>query len=124
MNPIGAIGSLGSAQAAQETQKADAPDPKLLKAARDFEQIFVRQMLKSVEKTTAAGAGATKSAGQSTYGSMIVDSLSESITSAGGLGLSEMIARSMMTSHPNLKAAGSAAGSPATPLIPTLKAPK
>lgn len=124
MNPIGAIGSLGSAQAAQQTDKAEAPDPKLLKAARDFEAIFVRQMLKSVEKTTAAGAGAAKSAGQSTYGSMIVDSLTESITSAGGMGLSEMIARSMMASHPNLKAAGPAAGSTPTSLIPSLKAPK
>jgi Rod binding domain-containing protein len=124
MNPLGAIGALGSAQATAQTEKADKPDPKLLKAARDFEAIFVRQMLKSVEKTTAAGAGAAKSAGQNTYGSMIVDTLSESITAGGGMGLSEMIARSMMASHPNLKGAGPAAGSTPTPLIPSLKAPK
>ena len=124
MNPIGAIGSLGSAQATQQADKADAPDPKLLKAARDFESIFVRQMLKSVEKTTAAGATATKSAGQSTYGSMIVDSLSESISKAGGLGLADVVARSMMASHPNLKTAGPAAGSAPPSLIPSLKAPK
>ena len=41
MNPIGAIGSVTSTGVAA---KPDAPDPKLLKAAKEFESIFVRQM--------------------------------------------------------------------------------
>ena len=123
MNPIGAINSATAAAPA----KADAPDPKLLKAAKDFESIFVRQMLKGLEKTTAAGAGTQASAGEKTYGSMIVDTLSESIQKAGGLGLADVIAQSMAMSHPSLKAAPS---SPATktpsqasaaPLVPALK---
>ena len=130
MIPIGAIGSaqVGSTQAATAPVKApEAPDPNLLKAAKDFESIFVRQMLKSLEKTTAAGGNAKATAGQSTYGSMIVDSLSESISKGGGLGLADMLARSMMAAHPASNPSGggpaaSSAASGATPsLIPSLK---
>jgi len=126
MNPIGAI---NAATAAAPT-KADAPDPKLLKAAKDFESIFVRQMLKGLEKTTAAGAGAESSAGEKTYGSMIVDTLSESIQKAGGLGLADVIAQRMAMSHPSLRASASApasktpnqaAGTPVVPVLNPLK---
>ena len=123
--PIGALGTTPS-QAVHEPTKP-ATDPGVLKAAKDFESIFVRQMLKSLEKTTAAGAGTKASPGQSTYGSMIVDTLSESISKAGGLGLADVIANSMMAANPTLKAPaapGSPAAAPASPLIPTLKAPK
>ena len=75
MIPIGAVGSVttSATQAASGPSKAEAPDPSVLKAAKEFESIFVRQMLKSLEKTTAAGGNAKPTAGQSTYGSMIVD---------------------------------------------------
>ena len=126
MNPIGAIGSAASAGAAAAA-KPDAPDPKLLKAAKEFESIFVRQMLKGLEKTTAAGAGTTASAGEKTYGSMIVDTLSDSISKAGGLGLADVIAQSMAMSNPALRAAANAGASKsgsaaaASPLVPALK---
>jgi hypothetical protein len=42
MIPIGSI----DATTAGAPAKADAPDPKVIKAAKDFEAIFVRQMLK------------------------------------------------------------------------------
>ncbi len=98
-SPIAAINSATAAAPAKE-----APDPKALQAARDFESIFVRQMLKSLEKTTAAGAGTQASAGEKTYGSMIVDTLSESISKSGGLGLADVIAKSLMAEHPSLAA--------------------
>jgi flagellar protein FlgJ len=101
MIDISSIGSAASHTAALPEMKA-ATDPKLLKAAKDFESIFVRQMLKSVEKTTAAGCGTQAAAGQQTYGSMVVDTLSDSISKAGGLGLADVIARSMIASHPSL----------------------
>jgi flagellar protein FlgJ len=108
------IGSINQATAAAPT-KPDAPDPKVLKAAKDFEAIFVRQMLKSVEKTTAAGCGTQASAGEKTYGSMIVDTLSDSISKAGGLGLADVIARSMAIQHPSLAKSATEATAPAAP---------
>jgi len=129
MIPVNAIGSTttSATHAASGPVKAEAPDPSLLKAAKEFESIFVRQMLKSLEKTTAAGGNTKATAGQNTYGSMIVDSLSESISKGGGLGLADVLARSMMAAHPLPKpAAGAEGASPtATPsLTPVLKAPK
>ena len=126
MIPIGAVGSVttSATQAAGGPAKADAPDPSVLKAAKEFESIFVRQMLKSLEKTTAAGGNTKATAGQNTYGSMIVDSISESISKGGGLGLADVLARSMMAAHGASKpaAGASAATSAQTPsLIPALK---
>jgi Rod binding domain-containing protein len=77
------------------TAKPPALDPRIQKAARDFEAIFVRQMLKSVEKTTAAGAGTEPAAGEKTYGSMIVGALSDAISNAGGLGLADEIEKNL-----------------------------
>ena len=126
INPIGPIAS-SAAQGVGAAAKVEAPDPAMLKAAKDFETIFVRQMLKSVEKTTAAGMGTKAAAGQSTYGSMIVDTLSDSISKGGGLGLADVIAKSMMAAHPGLKSpsatASSGKGAP-SPLVPALKPPK
>jgi flagellar protein FlgJ len=129
MIPIGAFGSATASgtQAAGGPVKAEAPDPSVLKAAKEFESIFVRQMLKSLEKTTAAGGNTKPTAGQSTYGSMIVDTLSDSISKGGGLGLADVVARSMMATQvaskpaPGTLAASSAASAPAPSLIPTLK---
>jgi len=134
MTAIGAIGSVTSTGGAAAA-KPEAPDPKLLQAAKEFESIFVRQMLKGLEKTTAAGAGTSASAGQKTYGSMIVDTLSDSISKAGGLGLADVIAQSMAMSNPALRASAAAAKSgaaapadakraaapPLEPLLPALK---
>jgi flagellar protein FlgJ len=104
--------------AASTPTRADAPDPKLLQAAKDFEAIFIRQMLKSLEKTTAAGAGTQASAGEKTYGSMIVDTLSESISKAGGLGLADVIANSLALEHPNLSGKAGPAPSKSTSVQP------
>ncbi|HEY0467928.1 MAG TPA: rod-binding protein [Polyangiaceae bacterium] len=127
MIAIGAVGSLPTSgtQAAGGPApiKPDAPDPSLLKAAKEFESIFVRQMLKSLEKTTAAGGNTKPTAGQSTYGSMIVDSLSDSISKGGGLGLADVVARSMMATHAMSKPAAAtpgAAGAAVPGLIPVL----
>ena len=129
MTAIGSIGPIGIAptQTAAAPAKVETPDPGMLKAAKDFESIFVRQMLKSVEKTTAAGMGTKAAAGQSTYGSMVVDTLSDSISKGGGLGLADVIAKSMMAAHPGLKSSPTTPGSASKPeagLVPTLKAPK
>jgi len=58
---------------------------------------------------------------------MVVDTLSESISKGGGLGLADMIAKSMMASHPAMKnpaAAANPGSAPSGGLIPTLKALK
>ncbi len=84
---------------------ADGPvDPKALKAAKDFEAIFLRTLLSSLQKTTSLNGGASKpTTGQSTYGSMVVGALADNISSSGGIGLADIVAKSL-SAHMNVPA--------------------
>jgi Rod binding domain-containing protein len=89
------IAAVGAAHQAQTTKAADQVDPAALKAARDFEAIFLRTLLSSLEKTTSVSGGGKLNTGQSTYGSMVVGAMADQISSSGGIGLSELVARSL-----------------------------
>jgi Rod binding domain-containing protein len=89
------------ATAANATPKA--PDAKSTKkhgdldmAAREFEQIFVRSMLKD---TPIAGKG-------DAYGDLAVDALAKSVTAGRGLGLGDLIKHSVELSEKALKDRG------------------
>jgi len=62
-------------------------------AAREFEQIFVRAMLKD---TPIAGKGGA-------YGDMAVDAMAKSVTEGRGLGLGDLIRRTIEKSEMPLK---------------------
>lgn len=71
-------------------------DEKNLKAARDFEAIFVRKILSCLEKTShGAGDGGGMNAGGGMYGSMMVGALSDAIADSGGFGLAQELMRDM-----------------------------
>ena len=94
--PIAGFNALREVGQAQAEKPAD---PKALKAAKDFEAIFLRTLLSSLEKTTSMSGGANKpSSGASTYGSMVVGALADNISSSGGIGLAGIIAKSL-SSH-------------------------
>ncbi len=68
---------------------------KLQKAAQDFETVFLRQMLSSLEKTTKVGDKGPSVPGQQTYGSMIVEAVADAIAAAGGIGLGSVLAKAL-----------------------------
>jgi flagellar protein FlgJ len=68
---------------------------RLKQAAQDFEAVFLRQMLSSLERTTKVSSQGSNLAGQGTYGSMIIDVVSEAVAKAGGLGLADTLAKAM-----------------------------
>jgi Rod binding domain-containing protein len=90
--PISALNSLNGAASAQQ---AEPVDPKALKAAKDFEAIFLRTLLSSLEKTTSVKGGGKLDTAQSTYGSMVVGAMADQITQTGGIGLADIIAKSL-----------------------------
>jgi Rod binding domain-containing protein len=95
--PISGFDALRAAGAA----KAEAPvDPKALKAAKDFEAIFLRTLLSSLEKTTSMSGGGKLNTGQSTYGSMVVGALADNISGSGGIGLADIVAKSLAAHVP------------------------
>jgi Rod binding domain-containing protein len=71
---------------------AKAPgDPRLRKAAQDFEQAFVRNIL------DAAHFGGKD--GEKGYGAMAVEALASGIESGGGLGLARQIEHALSRQH-------------------------
>lgn len=105
MNPLTALSSLNAANGANAAGAAgDAsgarpvepkPTPEMMKVARDFEAVFLRAMLAPLEKATKMGASGSMQAGQSAYGGMVVGAMADSMTSAGGIGMAEVIAKAM-----------------------------
>jgi Rod binding domain-containing protein len=103
-SPITSLDALRNSSAAQPEGPVD---PKALKAAKDFEAIFLRTLLSSLEKTTSINGGAAKpTTGQSTYGSMVVGALADNISGSGGIGLADIVAKSL-SAHMNVAAPGS-----------------
>ncbi|HEY8942690.1 MAG TPA: hypothetical protein VIM73_00455 [Polyangiaceae bacterium] len=93
--PKPALAPVGTEQTAPA---APTGSPEVTKAAREFEAIFLRTLLGSLEKTTQLGAKGALSGGQSAYGSMVVSAMADSLSSVGGIGLADVIARAL-TSH-------------------------
>lgn len=89
------VSALHVPQGATEAKAVEQVDPKALKAAKDFEAIFIRTLLSSLERTTSVSAGSKLSTSQSTYGSMVVGALADNISATGGIGLADIVAKSL-----------------------------
>jgi Rod binding domain-containing protein len=88
--------TIGTLTPAQQMPDVTAPTPEQKKAAREFEAIFIRQLLSSLEKGNGLSGG--ESSGGSVFRSMMVGALADTAAEAGGIGLSEMILKAMMPS--------------------------
>jgi Rod binding domain-containing protein len=98
----------GADPAARAAHKAK----ELEVASREFEQIFVRSMLKT---TPIAGKG-------DIYGDLAVDAMAKSVTAGKGLGLGDLIRRSIETTEAAARSSGLGPNAPtAIPLPSTQK---
>lgn len=96
--------SISSATAAHpnvDAAGAAAPTPEQKKAARDFEAIFLRQLLSSLEK--GGGLSGGSSSGGQVFRSMMVSALADTASEGGGIGLSELILQAMLPPAPQPK---------------------
>jgi len=83
------IGSSASGSVRGSEADSGVDLEKTRKAAREFEGILIRQMLQPLEKSLMAGTGGGGNVPM--VGGMVLESLSQSIVSGGGLGLAEVI---------------------------------
>ena len=67
------------------------PDPKWIKAARDFEAVLLRQMLSSLERSAHPASRGPMSAGGNIHASMMINVLADALAASGGLGLAKEI---------------------------------
>jgi peptidoglycan hydrolase FlgJ len=116
--PVGvALPSGSPAASSHAPPTAPGVKPEVARAAREFEAIFLRQILTSLEKT--GHMGSTGSTGSDVYGSMMVGALADAVASAGGVGLAKYVTTSLV--HPASAPPGAAlpgAGSPASTGFP------
>lgn len=94
---------------AKQVKKAEPPDPKKVEVAKNFEAIFLRQILSSMQKAGSLGSKSGGAPGQGAYASMIVDAMSDAVTRGGGLGMADQILRGMTDLEQKAKGSASAA---------------
>lgn len=64
------------------------------RVAKEFEGIFLRKMLSSLEKTTSMTG---KAPGAQMYGQMVTDALADAMGRGGGIGLADSLERVLGT---------------------------
>ena len=82
---------------APRSQKADG-DKKIREAAKQFEEVLVKQMLKPLEESLSKAMG-TESANPM-IGSLVLDAVSSSITKGGGLGFADLVEQALRSRLP------------------------
>lgn len=80
--------------AAKPIAAKPAADPKLAKAAKEFEAVLLQHTLAALQKTAHIGDGTGGAAG-GMYSSMIVTAMSDAIAATGGMGLAQMLVKSV-----------------------------
>lgn len=110
-----AISSSTAAHQNVDAASVTSPTPEQQKAAREFEAIFLRQLMSSLEK--GGGLGGESSGGQ-VFRSMMVSALADTASEGGGIGLSELILKAMLppspAGKPDLSSHAAAAGAAAS----------
>jgi Rod binding domain-containing protein len=85
----------GTPQVESNHGAAKKPDEQALKAAREFESLLLRHMLEAMQKTAHIGAKESNSA--TAYQSMAVEALADGVERGGGLGLADLVAKSLQS---------------------------
>jgi Rod binding domain-containing protein len=125
--PLAALGGANATSTAERTETTDAESTKAhgaakakeadsARVAREFEAIFLRKMLSSLEKTSHFGnKGPGGSGGAEVYGSMVVGAMADAIANSGGMGLAQMLTTAMAGAPSHAKDGGAASGSASPP---------
>jgi Rod binding domain-containing protein len=70
-------------------------DPKLWKAAKEFEAVFLGQFVKAMRTSSLQGELLEESAGRETFDAMFSEEVARQMAEAGSLGLQKAIYRDM-----------------------------
>jgi flagellar protein FlgJ len=85
------------------------PTAEQRRVAQEFEAIFMRQLLGSMEKSGGIAGGSDH--GAAMYRSMMVGAMADNAAQAGGIGLSELVLKAMLPPTAPTAPAQSPAGS-------------
>lgn len=103
---LGPIAKLTPQHQAPDADEASVASQR--KVAQQFEAIFLRKLMGSLEK--AGGMGGKSDGGSAIFGSMMVTALADNAAASGGIGLGDIIFQAMMPPAAPGAAARDAAG--------------
>lgn len=90
MTPISAFSSAAPGRSA-----AQPADPRLWKAAQDFQQVFLAQFVQTMRTTGLDAELVEECAGRETFDQMYSDALGRSLAEGDGMGLQDKLYREM-----------------------------
>ncbi|HTS08912.1 MAG TPA: rod-binding protein [Candidatus Eisenbacteria bacterium] len=76
---------------------AAVPNPRSIRASREFEASLIASLLQSAQKTFAALPGEGSFAGSENYDYMATQALGSAIAARGGFGIADMISHYLAT---------------------------
>lgn len=76
---------------------AAVADARLRRAARDFEAIFVNQLLRTMRATVPRGGLFPASAGRGLYEGLMDEELARAVSRGRGIGLADLLVRELAT---------------------------
>jgi len=91
---MNSIPQSGESQSAGRGRAIPA-DPRIVKAAREFEALLVGSLLRSLEATFSASPGQPVEAGGDDYQYMATQALASALSERGGLGLARLVIHQM-----------------------------
>lgn len=81
---------------------SSSEDAKLKEATKDFETLFVKQMLNSMKKTINKSGLLDGGMGQEIFEDMLYDEYAAKITDTADLGISDMMFKQLSTQRPEI----------------------
>jgi Rod binding domain-containing protein len=105
MNPVD-LPLASGAHSSAAPAVPDAHKQQVEHAAKEFEAIFLRKILSSLEKAGHMTPSESGSGSTSVYSSMMVAALADAMVSAGGIGLAHFVSESLSGQHPQAAPAG------------------
>jgi peptidoglycan hydrolase FlgJ len=79
----------------------EKPKPEeLRKACQEFEEIFLRQILKEAHVDRAGSMGDEEEKNANLYGDMVIETLARSVAKAGGVGIADMLYQQVLPTLP------------------------
>jgi Rod binding domain-containing protein len=105
----------GNAAAAAPTGPAKPRDPRLWKAAGDFQEVMLSQFTQTMRATESDSELFEECPGRETFDQMLSNAIAHEMSKSGAMGLNKLIYRAMGGTYEKSPAAAAPAGSKPKP---------
>jgi len=108
--------STGNTAAAKPAASPKPRDPRLWKAAGDFQEVMLSQFTQTMRTTESDSELFEDCPGRETFDQMLSNAIAHEMSKSGALGLNKLIYRAMGGTYQKSPAAAGPAGTPPSPV--------